>query len=113
MFCTICCGSWKQAATTAAKDEIETMKASGQGGTIDLTQYNPTPPDIAVCWSLFPGMMTPPQGNGMMPLPVPLCWTHQLSIQLQDTALDLNTGAMLGAGTGGAYLLGQGPPKQR
>jgi len=94
---------------SAAKDAIEQARA-GPGGVIDLTQYNPTPPDIAVCWSLFPGMMTPPQGNGMMPLPVPLCWSHQLSIQLQDTALDINSGAMLGAGPGGAYLLGQRPP---
>jgi hypothetical protein len=91
---------------TAAKDAIDKVKSTG--GTIDLTPYNPTPPEVAVCWSLFPGMMPPPQGNGMMPLPVPLCWSHQLSIQLQDTALAVGGSAMLGAGPGGAYLLGNG-----
>jgi hypothetical protein len=99
----------------AGKAQIELArqraKTAANPVVIDLTQYNVTPPEVAVCWSLFPGMMTPPQGNGMMPLPIPLCWSHQLSIQLQDTALSVGSAAdaaMLGAGPGGAYLLGQG-----
>ena len=92
----------------AAKDQIDAAKNNPAGGTIDLTSHNRQPPAVAVAWALFPGMMTPPQGNGMMPLPVPLCWSHMLSIQLQETALQLDSPAMLGGGPGGAFLLGQG-----
>lgn len=95
----------------AGKTQIELARERARTASspvvVDLTQYSPSPPEVAVCWGLFPGMMAPPQGNGMMPLPVPLCWSHQLSIQLQETALDLNSGAMLGSGPGGAYMLGQ------
>lgn len=108
MFCTVCAGSFKAVAMAAGKDEIEKIKAAGQDTVIDLTRFNPQPPEIAAAWALFPSMMAPPQGNGMMPLPVPLCWSHMLSIQLQETALQLGSPAMLGGGPGGAYLLGQG-----
>ena len=92
----------------AAKLEIDALRQDSTGGTIDLTRFCPEPPEIAVAEGLFPAMMAPPQGNGMMPLPVPLCWSHMLSISLQETALQLGSPAMLGGGPGGAYLLGQG-----
>lgn len=94
----------------AAKEYIEQRKSAG-GGNIDLTRYNPGLPQVAVAWALFPGMMAPPHGNGMMPLPVPLCWSHMLTLQLQETALSLGSAAdaaRLGSGPGGAWLLGQG-----
>jgi hypothetical protein len=106
LYCTICAAVWKQAGTVLLGKEIEQAQRSrnGQTVTLDLSQGRPEP-ELAVAHGIFLPMAPPPNGNGMMPLPVPLCWTHLLGLTMQESAVMPATPAMMPQGPGGAVML--------
>lgn len=105
-FCVICAAVWKQAALTELKDEIGQAVAGGKT-TIDLRQctVGKQPIPLAVATGLFGPMIAPPLGSGLMPFPVPLCWSHLLGLTLQESAVMPATPAMMPTGPGGAVML--------
>jgi len=89
------------------KDAMAQALASGGCTTLDLrgcTAFS-QPIPLAVATGLFAPMMAPPLGSGLMPLPVPLCWTHLLGLTLQESAVMPATPAMMPTGPGGAVML--------
>lgn len=99
----VCAAALKQAALAAMQDDIQAALRRDGGTTFALPEQDIP---VAVAWGLFQPMMAPPLGSGMMPFPVPLCWSHLLGISLQESALMPATPAMMpGTGPGGAVML--------
>jgi hypothetical protein len=107
-FCLVCAATVKQAAMAELKDAIQAaLLDNGKSTTFDLRQCQAFKAGIplAVATGLFGPMMAPPLGSGLMPFPVPLCWTHLLGLTLQESAVMPATPAMMPTGPGGAVML--------
>lgn len=106
-FCTVCLALAKQASLHELKDALG-KALLGNGETVfDLRKCAAFQQEIplAAGWGLFGPMMAPPLGNGMMPFPAPLCWTHLQGFTLQESAVMPATPAMMPGGPGGAVML--------
>lgn len=109
-WCTVCAMIWKGEAQSALAEQIKAVP-DGETKTFSLDKILPgasrTRMSKAVAWGLFQPCATPPMGNGLLPLPVPLCWTHLLPLEVRaSSVMPASAGMMPGAG--GAVLLGQG-----
>jgi len=106
-FCMVCAATVKQAAMAELKDQLQAAMLGSGSTTFDLRGCaafsQPIP--LAVATGLFGPMMAPPLGSGLMPFPVPLCWTHLLGLTLQESAVMPATPAMMPTGPGGAVML--------
>ena len=112
-FCTVCVMLYKAEATNGPlKEQIEaaTRDGSDQAAWIALNGRgvpHAAEPQEAVAWGIYPAL-GPPQlgGTGVLPLPVPLCWSHLLGLTLQQHGV-LPAGPMDMAAMKGVPLLGQ------
>jgi hypothetical protein len=116
-YCFICAMSVKGLALDALKAEMARVTAMEEDKIVWLDMpARDLPLSPAVAYGLF-GPWTVPQfgvnGNGQMPFPVPLCWTHMLGARI--TASNLAQGTASDAaqldrlqkrGPGGAVPLG-------
>jgi hypothetical protein len=110
-FCAVCSAVFKGSTTQALKEETEkrvAMAADGQQVTVDLRKAAgacPIPLDVAIAEGIYPPMGPPGiGGNGMMPLPVGLCWSHLMGLSL-TTGLMPASAAQMPQAPSGAVLL--------
>lgn len=73
--------------------------------TLDLSAAMKNEPALAVAHGIFLPLAQPPNGNGLMPLPVPLCWSHMLALTLHESAVMPASAGMMPQNPGGAVLL--------
>jgi hypothetical protein len=110
-FCAVCAAVFKGATVQAMSEETEkrvAMAGDGQQVTVDLRKAAgacPIPIDVVIAQGIYPPM-GPPQlgGNGMMPLPVGLCWSHLMGLSLTAGLLPASA-AQMPQGPSGAVLL--------
>jgi hypothetical protein len=103
-FCFACAAVWKHEALARVADQVAAAVKAGGETTIALGK-GLTPPALAVAYGLFAPLIQPPLGNGMMPFPVPLCWSHLLGLNLTETAIMPAHPGMIPTGPGGAVML--------
>lgn len=102
-WCTICAMLWKHEGLKALGDQVQQVP-DGQARWFSLD--TPGRRDRhklmgAVAFGIFQPLAAPPMGTGMMPLPVPLCWSHLMGLELKmagllpASATDMPQGAVL------------------
>jgi hypothetical protein len=107
----VCAAVFKGSTTQALNDETQkrlALAGDGDQVVVDLNKAAgacPIPIEIAVGVGVYPPLGPPGLGgNGMMPLPVPLCWSHMMGLSLTSGLLPA-TAAQMPQAPSGAVLL--------
>jgi hypothetical protein len=110
LWCTACVFVYKAAGIQALGEQLNRVAAEGDPAEeawfdlIAVNDRNDTPqPKPAVCWGIFGPLGPPPFGTGVLPLPVPLCWSHAMGFVLKAGGVMPATQMP----SGGAVMLGQ------
>lgn len=111
LFCTICSMTHLQRAQAfyAAQLQAAMREDGGELLTLD-TRFDGNPvPQVACAWGIFGPTSAPAfGGNGLLPLPVPVCWAHMFSLELKEGgALAAASPAEMAALNAQVPLLGQ------
>jgi len=101
-WCTVCAMLWKHEGLLALGEQVRQVP-DGQTDWFSLETRDRGRHKLmeAVTWAVFQPLAAPPVGNGMMPLPVPLCWSHVMGLELKQqgllpaSATDMPQGAVL------------------
>jgi hypothetical protein len=109
LWCTACAMLWKAEGTAALGDAVSAIP-DDQMQTFDLDRLPLTaglakrfPMQLAVAMGIFQPGAAPPMGQGFLPFPVPLCWSHLMGLSLKQGLLPASAAQM----PQGVPLLGQ------